>query len=257
LAVTSSSTVKALAGGPDDAPAAPLPGAEGADRTFDRTFAPPSPRPPLVGAAATRSTTAPSGRASGSSGLTFADSRFPGYEALGRASGKLNMCFSTDAGTGACDGWWMCSASLIGKSLLVTAAHCVHKFGRKAGGWPAAVGGKLQLYWQPGLVNGTAPYGEWWAEDAMVGSPYFNGTDTCDSYGPGVSCNNDLVRVGMEGERGGRQRGRGGGSDSEKGSKRRGGRRVEGRTVHGGRRAGERWRRRGRGSAGGRGGGRG
>ena len=168
-----------------------MPGASGADQTFDRTFPPPSPRPPLVGAAAARGPT-PSGRASGTSGLTFADSRFVGYESLSRSAGKLNMCFGAEGG--ACEGWWMCSASLIGRSLLVTAAHCVHKYGKQAAGWPASIEGKLQIYWQPGMVNGTAPFGEWWAEDLMIGSPYFNGTDTCDSYGPGVSCNNDLVR---------------------------------------------------------------
>jgi len=200
-AVTWSTTIgaaprAAAAAASGDSPSnpAPFPGAAGADQTFDRTFPPPSPRPPLVGAAAARglATVTPSGRASGTSGLTFADSRFVGYEALGRAAGKLNMCFGAEGG--ACEAWWMCSASLIGRSLLVTAAHCVHKFGKQAAGWPASIEGKLQIYWQPGLVNGSAPFGDWWAEDLMITSPYFNGTDTCDAYGPGVSCNNDLVR---------------------------------------------------------------
>lgn len=65
--------------------------------------------------------------AQGTSGLSFADTR-AGISATAfgnavRPAGKLFMNFGT--------GYYVCSASLIGKSLLVTAAHCVWDWGTK------------------------------------------------------------------------------------------------------------------------------
>jgi V8-like Glu-specific endopeptidase len=78
---------------------------------------------------------------------------------------------------------YICSASLIKKGVVVTAAHCVANYGKK------------QFYgsWQfvPGYRNGSAPYGVWTVRTAYVLSAYYNGTDGCYQYG--VICPDDVA----------------------------------------------------------------
>jgi len=78
---------------------------------------------------------------------------------------------------------YICSASLIKKGLVVTAAHCVANFG------------KQQWYsnWQfiPALYGTTAPYGIWNVSQAWVKTSYFNGTDPCATAG--VVCKDDVA----------------------------------------------------------------
>lgn len=92
-----------------------------------------------------------------------------------RAAGKL---FFTEPG-----GTYMCSASLIKRGVVVTAAHCVANFGEK------------QFYtgWQfiPGYRNGVAPYGVWTVKQAFVPTSYYNGTDSCAVSG--VVCADDVA----------------------------------------------------------------
>ena len=80
-----------------------------------------------------------------------------------RASGKL--FFNVNGGTS------VCSASLIKRGIVVTAAHCVAAFGRR------------QFYsdWRfvPGYRNGAAPYGVWTAATVRIPTSYFAGTESC------------------------------------------------------------------------------
>jgi V8-like Glu-specific endopeptidase len=92
-----------------------------------------------------------------------------------RASGKLFFNHGTDT--------FVCSASLIKRGVVVTAAHCVADYG------------KSQYYsnWQfvPGYRNGSAPYGVWTVQTAYVLTAYYNGTDPCAQ--DGVVCQDDVA----------------------------------------------------------------
>jgi V8-like Glu-specific endopeptidase len=94
-----------------------------------------------------------------------------------RASGKLFFNIGGDT--------FVCSASLIRKGLVVTAAHCVANFGAQ------------QFYsnWQfvPAYNNGRAPYGVWTAATAWIMSSYYFGTGVCAVYG--VVCPNDVAVI--------------------------------------------------------------
>ncbi len=78
---------------------------------------------------------------------------------------------------------YVCSASVIQRGVIVTAAHCVANFGAR------------QFYsnWRfvPAYNNGTAPYGEWTANRAIVPTSYYTGTDRCSQRG--VVCDNDVA----------------------------------------------------------------
>ena len=90
-----------------------------------------------------------------------------------RASGKLFFNIGPDT--------FVCSASLIKRGIVVTAAHCVIEFG-----------GSFYSNWVfvPGYRNGNAPYGTWSGTTAAVLTTYANGTDRCAV--PGVVCRNDV-----------------------------------------------------------------
>ena len=92
-----------------------------------------------------------------------------------RASGKL--FFNIDTRT------FVCSASLISRGVVVTAAHCVADFGQQ------------QFYsgWQfvPGYHNGSAPFGVWSVRQAIVLTSYLDGTDPCAN--PGIICQDDVA----------------------------------------------------------------
>jgi len=87
-------------------------------------------------------------QANGNAGATFADSRFgtgPDYTARGHAIvGRLEVGWASVAG-GTATSWSTCTASVINKALVITAAHCVFKFGQKAQGWPAFYNNQWQV----------------------------------------------------------------------------------------------------------------
>jgi V8-like Glu-specific endopeptidase len=92
-----------------------------------------------------------------------------------RASGKLFFNIGTST--------FVCSASLISKGIVVTAAHCVADFGQQ------------QFYsgWQfvPGYQNGSAPFGVWSVRQALVLTSYLDGTDPCAV--DGIVCQDDVA----------------------------------------------------------------
>lgn len=117
-------------------------------------------------------------QASSSSDMTPVD-KFPW-----RATGKLFMKFGTDT--------FVCTASVIRKGLLVTAAHCVHQFGEKAEGFADAV------TFEPARHGDTRPFGSWTAKEWWIPAAYHDGTDHCSQEAPGVVCENDLAVVVIE-----------------------------------------------------------
>ncbi len=94
-----------------------------------------------------------------------------------RAAGKLY--FKDGASS------FVCSASLIKRGLVVTAAHCVASFGQN----------RFYTGWQfvPAKANNLAPYGTWNAASATVMTSYLNGTDSCAQKG--VVCKNDVAVI--------------------------------------------------------------
>jgi hypothetical protein len=92
-----------------------------------------------------------------------------------RAAGKLFFKKGAVAAT--------CSASLIKRGLVVTAAHCVANYGKK----------EFYSNWEfvPAYDNGTAPYGRWSVEGAKVLKAYLDGTDGCEQFG--VVCPDDVA----------------------------------------------------------------
>jgi V8-like Glu-specific endopeptidase len=94
-----------------------------------------------------------------------------------RAAGKLY--FRDGAST------YVCSASLIKRGVVVTAAHCVAAFGQR----------RFYSNWQfiPALYSSTAPYGVWNGAVATVMTSYYAGTDSCAVRG--VVCQNDVAVI--------------------------------------------------------------
>jgi V8-like Glu-specific endopeptidase len=94
-----------------------------------------------------------------------------------RASGKLFFKDGTSS--------YVCSASLIKKGIVVTAAHCVSKFkeNRFYTGFQFA----------PGYRNGSAPYGTWTATRVYAPTSYLNGSASCSTAG--VVCVNDVAVI--------------------------------------------------------------
>jgi V8-like Glu-specific endopeptidase len=100
-----------------------------------------------------------------------------------RATGKLWMRFGTS--------WFVCTASLIKPSVLITAAHCVHNYGQGSAGFANEV-----RFYPANVSNSFAvaqPYGLFTGATWRIPTPYFNGTDTCTQVG--VVCNNDIATV--------------------------------------------------------------
>jgi V8-like Glu-specific endopeptidase len=93
-----------------------------------------------------------------------------------RVSGKL---FFTQVGVA---GTFVCSASLIKRGVVVTAAHCVAKFGKSQF--------HTNFRFVPGYRNGLAPFGTWTGAPIVMTS-YFNGTTPCTTAG--VVCRDDVA----------------------------------------------------------------
>ena len=94
-----------------------------------------------------------------------------------RAAGKL---YFQNGAT-----WYVCSASLIKRGVIVTAAHCVAEFGKKRF--------YRNFQFVPAKYNALAPFGTWYAESAYVKTSYFDGTDPCAVRG--IVCANDVAVI--------------------------------------------------------------
>lgn len=85
-----------------------------------------------------------------------------------------------------------CSASLIKKGVIITAAHCVADFG---------VGYNIvDALFVPGFFNGKAPYGSVRPVAVYVLPSYTGGTEDCAV--PGVVCTNDVALLVLSNRRG-------------------------------------------------------
>lgn len=97
-----------------------------------------------------------------------------------RASGRL--FFRVPGATR--DSW--CSASLIKRGVVVTAAHCVARYGART----------FYSNWRfvPGYRNLVAPYRSWNVSQAWVMTAYFAGAaGQCAAIAPGVVCKDDVA----------------------------------------------------------------
>lgn len=85
----------------------------------------------------------------------------------------------------------VCTASLVRRGVLLTAAHCVFDYGKKDSGW-----NYYNFIWCPANVgNQNSVYGCYSATLPSILTPYYNGSDICDKDNPGVNCNNDIAAL--------------------------------------------------------------
>jgi V8-like Glu-specific endopeptidase len=82
---------------------------------------------------------------------------------------------------GASSAW--CSGAMVGKGVVLTAAHCVASFGTRT------LYGSFEFV--PAFDNGKAPFGRWKAERVYLVTSYFDGSDACAAAG--VVCQNDVA----------------------------------------------------------------
>lgn len=97
-----------------------------------------------------------------------------------RATGRL---FFTIPGQGE---FW-CSASLIKRGVVVTAAHCVAEYGQR----------QFYTNWRfvPGYRNGVAPYRVWTAFNVWVLTSYFTGIPASQCAVAGIVCTTDIAVI--------------------------------------------------------------
>ncbi len=96
-----------------------------------------------------------------------------------RATGRL---FFTRNGAS-----YVCSASMIKRGVVLTAAHCVTDYGSKKA--------FSDITFIPAYDNGAAPFGVWKAQSVHVAAAYWNGNDACAVAG--VVCQNDVAVIGL------------------------------------------------------------
>ena len=99
-----------------------------------------------------------------------------------RKAGKLFMLFP--------EGFFVCSASVVETGVLVTAAHCIHRYGEGEPGF------STRVVYQPARNEGMLPYGQWEATSWHVPTVYYDGTDDCEVTG--IVCANDVATVTLE-----------------------------------------------------------
>lgn len=99
-----------------------------------------------------------------------------------RGTGKLWMRFGPD--------WFVCTASVIDKGLIVTAAHCVHNYGQGDSGFAD------EVIFEPVRHDKKKPLKSWDGIEWWIPTVYYNGTDVCTTSG--VVCENDIAIVVLE-----------------------------------------------------------
>ena len=116
-----------------------------------------------------KATTSVSSRSEG-----YLSATYP-YRTIGR------LTFQTDSGSASC------SASLIRRGIIVTAAHCIQDFDS---------GSNIYSGWTftPAFYDGDAPYDSWSWFRLVRPSSWANGTDT----GSGSARNNDLALIALQ-----------------------------------------------------------
>ncbi len=96
-----------------------------------------------------------------------------------RATGKLHITYGENN--------FVCTASVIEDSVLVTAAHCV--WSEDEGGFADAV------TFEPARHGSERPFGVWTAKEWWVPKVYVEGHDVCSSS---VMCENDIAVIVLE-----------------------------------------------------------
>ena len=96
------------------------------------------------------------------------------YSAIGRLTFRVGSFTS-----------W-CSASVIRRSVIVTAAHCIQDFGSGSNTF-------TNFIFVPAFYNGAAPYGSWSAQAFVRPASWANGTD----IGSGSARDNDLAVIAL------------------------------------------------------------
>jgi V8-like Glu-specific endopeptidase len=82
---------------------------------------------------------------------------------------------------------YVCSAALIKRGVVATAAHCVARYGQQRF--------YTNFQFVPAKYNTLAPYGTWTGATAAVMTTYFNGTDVCAPGATGIVCQNDVAVI--------------------------------------------------------------
>lgn len=116
--------------------------------------------------------------------VSAADDITPVDKAPWRAAGKLFMRFGSNN--------FVCTASVIDRSILVTAAHCIHNFGEGQDGFADAV------TFEPARHGSERPFDTWTARSWYAPKVYVDGTDVCSANAPGVVCENDVAVIVLE-----------------------------------------------------------
>lgn len=98
-----------------------------------------------------------------------------------RATGRLSFIKNGSTSTTVCTG------SLIGPGLVLTAAHCVCVYGKKAF--------HTNFQFIPALYDTTKPYGTWGFRRVVAPASYFDGTDRCQYNA--TACENDLALLSL------------------------------------------------------------
>lgn len=76
--------------------------------------------------------------------------------------------------------WYHCTASLINRSILVTAGHCIHDGGNQAAGWIQAG------IFYPARAGNSAPYGAVYASHLVTTNGWYNTGSITQGYDVGI-----------------------------------------------------------------------